>query len=119
MYAIDILVLRSRLLVVLVCDACCKLQIATQTAQRLIFAILCASSVQVGPFFPFDNGPNGTNTLLAPNWMTTAGLLVLADPDTPFLHVGLNAPIEGPHDGWIQRTWGTGVSEGRALGDGE
>eukprot|EP00897_Mesotaenium_endlicherianum_P009994 jgi/Mesen1/9022/ME000565S08339 len=64
---------------------------------------------EVGPFFPFDNGPNGTNTLLAPQWMTSRGLLVLADPDTPFFHVGFNAPLAGPHDGWIQRTWGTGV----------
>ncbi|CAI5995467.1 unnamed protein product [Closterium sp. NIES-65] len=64
---------------------------------------------EMGPFFPFDNGPNGTNTLLAPQWMTSRGLLVLANPDTPFLHVGLNAPHVGPHDGWIQRSWGTGV----------
>eukprot|EP00850_Spirogloea_muscicola_P017427 SM000149S01362 [mRNA] locus=s149:251969:254396:- [translate_table: standard] len=41
--------------------------------------------------------------------MTSKGLLVLAYPDTPFLHVGMNAPGPGPHDGWIQRTWETGV----------
>ncbi|GJP81436.1 hypothetical protein CLOP_g11587, partial [Closterium sp. NIES-67] len=64
---------------------------------------------ELGPFFPFDNGPNGNNTLLAAQWMTSRGLLVLANPDTPFLHVGLNAPQVGPHDGWIQRSWGTGV----------
>eukprot|EP00271_Cylindrocystis_brebissonii_P001581 TRINITY_DN11856_c0_g1_i1.p1 TRINITY_DN11856_c0_g1~~TRINITY_DN11856_c0_g1_i1.p1 ORF type:complete len:766 (+),score=131.52 TRINITY_DN11856_c0_g1_i1:1224-3521(+) len=64
---------------------------------------------EVGPFYPFDNGPNGANTLLAAQWMTSAGLLLLADPDTPFLHVGLNAPLEDPQAGWIQRTWGTGV----------
>ncbi|CAI7922269.1 unnamed protein product, partial [Closterium sp. NIES-53] len=64
---------------------------------------------EMGPFFPFDNGPNGNNTLLAAQWMTSRGLLVLANPDTPFLHVGLNAPQVGPHDGWIQRSWGTGV----------
>lgn len=64
---------------------------------------------EVGPFFPYDNGPNGLNTLTAAHWMTSRGLLVLADPETPFFHVGLNAPSEGPNDGWIQRTWGTGV----------
>eukprot|EP00850_Spirogloea_muscicola_P006760 SM000032S12144 [mRNA] locus=s32:710768:722399:- [translate_table: standard] len=67
------------------------------------------ATFEVGPFFPFDNGPNGLNTLTAPQWMTSKGLLVLADPDTPFLHVGMNAPVPGPHDGWIQRSWGTGV----------
>lgn len=83
---------------------------------------------EVGPFFPFDNGPNGTNTLLSPQWMTSKGLLVLANPDTPYFHVGLNAPQMGPHDGWIQRTWGVGVQnlsreylpyESRGTGDGK
>lgn len=64
---------------------------------------------EVGPFLPFDNGPNGLNTLLAAQWMTSRGLLVLADPDTPFFHVGFNSPVIGPNDGWIQRSWGTGV----------
>ena len=47
---------------------------------------------EVGPFYPFDNGPNGVNTLLHPHWVTTTGLLVVANPDTPYLHVGMNAP---------------------------
>ena len=85
---------------------------ASSIPHPLLLSYLFPPFSQVGPFFPFDNGPNGTNTLLAPNWMTTAGLLVLANPDTPFLHVGLNAPVLGPHDGWIQRSWGTGVSGG-------
>jgi hypothetical protein len=25
---------------------------------------------EVGPFFPFDNGPNGLNTLTSPHWVT-------------------------------------------------
>ncbi|GBG63182.1 hypothetical protein CBR_g36951 [Chara braunii] len=64
---------------------------------------------EVGPFFPFDNGPNGLNTLATPQWVTSKGLLVLADADIPFLHVGMNAPRPGPYDGWIQRSWGVGV----------
>ena len=37
------------------------------------------------------------------------GLLVTTDPDTPFLHVGMNAPREEREGGWIQRSWGVGV----------
>lgn len=58
---------------------------------------------EVGPYYPFDNGPNGLNTLLSPHWMASSGLLAMADPDTPYLHVGLNAP--SPR----RRTWGVGV----------
>ena len=28
------------------------------------------ASLETGPFFPFDNGPNGVNTLVAPQWLT-------------------------------------------------
>ena len=31
------------------------------------------------------------------------GLLVMTDPDTPFLHVGMNAPRADREEGWIQR----------------
>ncbi len=37
------------------------------------------------------------------------GLLVMTDPDTPFLHVGMNAPRAEREGGWIQRSWGVGV----------
>ena len=40
---------------------------------------------EVGPHYPFDNGPNGINTLVATHWVTSRGLAVLADPDTPYL----------------------------------
>ena len=33
----------------------------------------------------------------------------MTDPDTPFLHVGMNAPRADREDGWIQRSWGVGV----------
>ena len=28
------------------------------------------ASLETGPFYPFDNGPNGVNTLVAPQWLT-------------------------------------------------
>lgn len=57
------------------------------------------------------------------------GLLVMTDPDTPFLHVGMNAPRAEKEGGWIQRSWGVGVQNmareylprsaaARATGDG-
>jgi hypothetical protein len=42
---------------------------------------------EVGPHYPFDNGPNGLNTLAASHFVTSSGALVMADPDTPYLHV--------------------------------
>ncbi|KAK9806886.1 hypothetical protein WJX72_006324 [[Myrmecia] bisecta] len=67
------------------------------------------ASLEVGPFLPADNGVNGCNTLLGAQWMTSHGLLVMADPDQPFLHVGMNAPVVNLGEGWIQRRWGVGV----------
>ena len=65
---------------------------------------------EVGPFYPFDNGPNGVNTLLHPHWVTTAGLLVVANPDTPFLHVGMNAPRRRKAGSRAKlRKWGVGI----------
>ena len=34
---------------------------------------------------------------------------MMSDPDTPFLHVGMNAPRAGDGLGWVQRRWGVGV----------
>ncbi len=31
---------------------------------------LDAASWETGPYYPFDNGPNGLNTLISPQWMT-------------------------------------------------
>lgn len=28
------------------------------------------ASLETGPYYPFDNGPNGVNTLVAPQWLT-------------------------------------------------
>ena len=62
-------------------------------------------SWEMGPFYPFDHGPTGLNTLVAPQWMTSNGLLVMVNPDTPCLHVGMN----GPEQRRTFRKWGTGV----------
>ena len=70
------------------------------------------------------------NTLVGPQWLTSQGLLVMTDPDTPFLHVGMNAPRGGDGVGWVQRSWGVGVqnmareylprsSSARGAGDGD
>lgn len=59
---------------------------------------------EVGPFLPFDNGPNGINTLVHPAWISSRGLAVVAAEDTPYLHVGLNAPT-----GTGSREWAVGV----------
>ena len=67
------------------------------------------AALEVGPWFAFDNGPNGVNTLLGTSWMTSNGLLVTVDPDTQFLHVGMNAPLGRGMGGWAARRWGVGI----------
>ena len=65
---------------------------------------------EVGPHYPFDNGPNGVNTLVSTHWVTSGGLAVLADPDIPYLHVGLNAPRASFLDKlWSRRSFGVGI----------
>ena len=72
---------------------------------------------EVGPHYPFDNGPNGINTLVATHWVTSTGLAVLVDPDTPYLHVGLNAPK--PRGAWdslvSNRSFGVGIQNATRL----
>jgi len=70
---------------------------------------LNTGSWEVGPHYPFDNGPHGLNTLVSSHWMTSNGLLVMLDPNTPYLHVGLNSPAQGPDEGYLQRSWGVGI----------
>jgi hypothetical protein len=67
---------------------------------------------EIGPHYPFDNGPNGVNTLLGSHWVTSNGALVMVDPDTPYLHVGLNSPP--PRKNWFlgglrKISWGVGI----------
>ena len=66
---------------------------------------------EVGPHYPFDNGPNGVNTLVSTHWVSSRGAAVLCDPDTPYLHVGLNAPVSNMWDnlGGSNRAFGVGI----------
>lgn len=75
--------------------------------KKISFTILRPSIVlsQVGPWYSFDNGPTGQNNLLGPHWYTSNGLLVAFDPDTPYLHVGFNAPSQEN----LSRKWGVGI----------
>ena len=82
--------------------------------------------LETGPLIPHDNGPTGLNTLTVAQWVTSNGVLVVADDETPFLHVGLNAPsltargggstadagLPGAGHaatGGVKRSWGVGV----------
>ena len=47
---------------------------------------------EVGPYYPFDHGPNGLGSVVGAHWVSSAGTLIAVDPRTPLLHVGLNAP---------------------------
>jgi len=67
---------------------------------------------EVGPHYPFDNGPNGLNTLVGHHWVASGGGLACVDPDTPYLHVGLNSPP--PRRNWFlgglrKISWGVGI----------
>jgi len=85
--------------------------------------------MEIGPHYPFDNGPNGLNTLVANHWVTSKGVAVVADPDTPYFHVGLNAPTATMIDMFLsKRAFGVGIQnatrtilpfhKGRRKGDG-
>ena len=66
--------------------------------------------MEIGPHYPFDNGPNGLNTLVANHWVTSKGVAVVADPDTPYFHVGLNAPMATMIDMFLsKRAFGVGI----------
>ena len=66
------------------------------------------ASLEVGPWYAFDNGPNGVNNLLGAQWMTSCGLLVSVDPSSQYLHIGMNAPKKTQR-GWQSRKWGVGI----------
>lgn len=70
------------------------------------------ASLEVGPWYAFDNGPNGVNNLLGAHWMTSRGLLVSVDPSQQYLHIGMNAPIidkMGRELKKFKRKWGVGI----------
>jgi myogenesis-regulating glycosidase len=93
---------------------------------------LNGAALELGPFYPFDNGPNGINTLVGHHWVATGGLLAAIDPDTPYLHVSMNSPLKGRKPcaaggfgtgadgpgmgGRKKRKWGVGIQNaGREL----
>jgi hypothetical protein len=65
------------------------------------------ASLEVGPWYAFDNGPNGVNNLLGAHWMTSQGLLVSVDPSQQYLHIGMNAPNKILKN--MKRKWGVGI----------
>lgn len=69
--------------------------------------------LELGPFYPFDNGPNGVCTLIDPTFISTAGGVVMGDDTSHCLHVGLNATVRDESGDDMQRKplkWGTGVA---------
>lgn len=53
-----------------------------------------AACLELGPFYPFDNGVCGLGTMAIAGWCTTSGLALLVDERrSPYLHIGVNAPI--------------------------
>ncbi|KAK4533790.1 hypothetical protein CCYA_CCYA19G4672 [Cyanidiococcus yangmingshanensis] len=68
----------------------------------------CTSCLELGPFYPFDNGVCGLGTLAIPGWCTTGGFALLVDERrTPYLHIGLNAPRLDQHAP-KKRAWSVG-----------
>lgn len=70
--------------------------------------------LELGPFYPFDFGPNGVCTLLDPTLISTHGAVILADDLSRCFHLALNA---SPEDGDRKPLhflkpleWGTGVA---------
>lgn len=62
-------------------------------------------SFELSPFYPFDNGPTGVNTLADPTLISTSGLFIKIDDSSPCLHLGLNAPLDSNPP---NRVWTTG-----------
>ena len=70
--------------------------------------------LELGPFYPFDNGPNGLCTILDPTLVSTDGAMIVVDDTSRCLHVALNAsPTDGgqtPAHFSSPMEWGTGVA---------
>lgn len=49
--------------------------------------------LELGPYYPFDNGPQGLCGLVDPSWISSKGLVLSVDPfRSKFLHIGLHSP---------------------------
>ncbi|KAI0562112.1 alpha-glucosidase family GH31 [Gracilaria domingensis] len=65
--------------------------------------------LELGPFYPFDNGPNGICTLLEPTLYSSHGVSVHVDDRSSCLHLAFNGT---PKHGLSPEPlcWGTGVA---------
>lgn len=68
------------------------------------------AKLELGPFYPFDNGPNGICTLLEPTVMSTNGALLIADDASRCLHLGINSTPSHLIHTVPTFNWGTGVA---------
>lgn len=66
------------------------------------------AQLEIGPYYPFDHGPNGLGSVIGYHWISSRGTLIAVDPKTPFLHVGLNPPIR-PRPTSNPRFFGVGI----------
>lgn len=66
------------------------------------------AKIEIGPFYPFDHGPNGVGNVLGTHWVSSGGALVFVDPESDALHMGLNSPVEVPR-GQAPRYFGVGI----------
>ena len=66
------------------------------------------AKIEMGPFYPFDHGPNGVGNVLGTHWVSSSGALIFADPNSDLLHVGLNAPTSIPSS-QAPRYFGVGI----------
>lgn len=66
---------------------------------------------ELGPAYPFDNGPTGLCTLAEPAFVSSSGLALAVDEAaSPCLHVGLNASPPETVAAHPPLAWGVGVA---------
>lgn len=69
------------------------------------------ASLDLGPFYPFDNGPNGVCTIVDPTLISTAGTVLKVNDRSRCLHIGINAEkITDANTSTMTRNWGVGVA---------
>ncbi|GJQ13410.1 hypothetical protein GpartN1_g5201.t1 [Galdieria partita] len=62
--------------------------------------------LELGPYYPFDNGPQGLCGLVDPSWVSSEGLVLSVDPfHSKFLHIGLHSPKQQK----AARQWNIGL----------
>eukprot|EP00166_Cyanidium_caldarium_P002535 ctg_2478.g445 len=63
-----------------------------------------SACLELGPFYPFDNGVCGLGTLAIAGWCTSGGWALWVDEQrTPYLHVAMNAPRLYDDDARVKR----------------